>query len=259
MLGTFKLFGSSRDPPSAGPQRSRDDARALAQGEPAGPVRAPSPLPPSPRREGEERRSDRATGAGCACAANSCHPVRNKYSKFPKSPWAGGHRFPSHLPPRGRVLAPARAPGKPLFRSPGDGAGGGRGPGGLPGTVPLRAGQQWVPASGRAETPGRRRSVRGRRGCHSGERVAGHGRRAGKWEPVTARSGPRGGSVPGLAVLPGTGVGVALGGAEERAVVRECRLLTFPLPARSAADSGEAGPGAPLGAISSLGLSRPAT
>lgn len=68
---------------------------------------------------------------------------------------------------------------------------------------------------------------------------------------MTARSGPRGGSVPGLAVLPGTGVGVALGGAEERAVVRECRLLTFPLPARSAADSGEAGPGAPLGAISS--------
>lgn len=135
----------------------------------------------------------------------------------------------------------------------------GRGPGGLPGTVPLRAGQQGVPASGRAETPGRRRSVRGRRGCHAGERVASHGRRAGKREPVTACSGPRGGSVPGLAVLPGTGVGVALGGAEERAVVRECRLLTFPLPARSAADSGEAGPGAPLGAISSLGLSRPAT
>eukprot|EP00070_Physeter_catodon_P042888 XP_028349782.1 lysine-specific demethylase 4C isoform X7 [Physeter catodon] len=65
---------------------------------------------PAPRREGEERRSHRATGAGCACAANSCHPVRNKSPKFPESPWAGGHRLPSHLPLLGRVLSPARAP-----------------------------------------------------------------------------------------------------------------------------------------------------
>nr|XP_058927823.1 lysine-specific demethylase 4C isoform X13 [Kogia breviceps] len=65
---------------------------------------------PAPRREGEERRSHRATGAGCACAANSCHPVRNKSPKFPESPWAGGHRLPSHLPLLGRVLSPACAP-----------------------------------------------------------------------------------------------------------------------------------------------------
>uniref|UniRef100_A0A8I5NVX8 Uncharacterized protein n=1 Tax=Papio anubis TaxID=9555 RepID=A0A8I5NVX8_PAPAN len=46
---------------------------------------------PPPRREGEARRSDRAAGVLCACAANSCHLVRNKSSEFPKSPWAGGH------------------------------------------------------------------------------------------------------------------------------------------------------------------------
>lgn len=155
MLGTFKLFGSSRDPPSAGPQRSRDDARALAQGEPAGPVRAPSPLPPSPGREGEERRSDRATGVGCACAANSCHPVRNKSSKFPKSPWAGGHRFPSHLPPRGRVLAPARAPGNRFS--------------GVRGMGPVGGGA-------RAVFPVLSRSARGSRGCR---RLAERRRRAG--------------------------------------------------------------------------------
>lgn len=64
---------------------------------------------PSSRREGEERRSDQASGARCACAANSCHPVRNKSSKFPKSPWAGGHPLPPHLPPLGSIpVHPAR-------------------------------------------------------------------------------------------------------------------------------------------------------
>ncbi|CAK7292368.1 hypothetical protein VULLAG_LOCUS2543 [Vulpes lagopus] len=47
----------------------------------------------------------------CACAANSCHPVRNKSSKFPKSPRAGGCRLPPRLPPLGRVPVPTRAPG----------------------------------------------------------------------------------------------------------------------------------------------------
>lgn len=65
----------------------------------------------SPRREGEEPRSDQASGGRCACAANSCHPVRNKSSKFPKFPWAEGHPLPPHLPPLGRIPVPTRAPG----------------------------------------------------------------------------------------------------------------------------------------------------
>lgn len=75
---------------------------------------------------------------------------------------------------------------------------------------------------------------------------------------MTARPGPYVGSVPALPILPGPGVGVALLGRRSARVVRGCGLLSFSLPAGSAADSRKAGPGAPLGALPSLGLSRPA-
>lgn len=89
---------------------------------------------PPPRREGEARRSDRAAGVLCACAANSCHLVRNKSSEFPKSPWAGGHCLLLFLLHR-VVLSPQPARQVTAFPESG-GRGGGRGRRGLPGTAP---------------------------------------------------------------------------------------------------------------------------
>lgn len=253
MPGTFKLFGSSRDPLSAGP-RGHVTARA--------PSRRESRLAlcarlcrclPAPRREGEERRSHRATGSGCACAANSCHPVRNKSPKFPESPWAGGHRLPSHLPLLGRVLSPARAPGNRFSGVRGMGTVGGG----------ARAVFLALPRSARGSRGCRRPAERRRRARDARSAAAATVTLARErpamvlgWEAGASDSPlrPSGGSVPRLAVLPGAGVRVALLGRGAR-VVRGCLLLTFPLPARSAVDSAEAGPGAPLGAISSLGLS----
>lgn len=133
----------------------------------------------------------------------------------------------------------------------------GEGPGDLPGTAPLRAGQQGLPASGRVETPGLGRSVRGRRDCQAGERASGRGRWGGRRGPVTARSGPLGGSVRRWVFCRGPESGVALLGAEERAGGPE-----MPTPFGSPfswvrGGLGEAGPAAPLGATSSLGLSPP--
>lgn len=72
---------------------------------------------------------------------------------------------------------------------------------------------------------------------------------------MTAGSGPHWGSVPAFAVFPGAGVGVVLIGAEERAG-GPGMLIPFLSPSsRVCGGLGEAGPAAPLGAISSLGLS----
>lgn len=132
---------------------------------------------------------------------------------------------------------------------------GGRGPGGLPGSAPLRAGQRGVPASEEAGTRDPRRSFCGRCDCHAGRRAAGHGRRGGRREPVTAGSGPHRGSVPALAVFPGAGVGIVLIGAEERAGGPGMVIPFLSPSSRVCGGLGEAGPAAPLGATSSLGLS----
>lgn len=74
---------------------------------------------------------------------------------------------------------------------------------------------------------------------------------------MTARCDPHQGSVPALAALPGAGVEVALLGAEERAGGPEM-LIPFLSPSGQVSGGlGDAGPSAPIGAVSSLGLSLP--
>lgn len=185
---------------------------------------------PSPRREGEERRSDQASGVRCACAANSCHLVRNKSSKFPESLWAGGHLLPPHLPSWGRVSVPTRAPGNRFSgvrRRERWGEGLGRSSRHCP---PQRraAGGGW-----RLGQRGRRavdRSVPGLCGCHAGERVASYGRSGGRREPVTVRSGPLGGFGPRARRSPGgRSPGRAPWGRGARGWSRGADSFPFPL------------------------------
>lgn len=69
---------------------------------------------------------------------------------------------------------------------------------------------------------------------------------------MTAGSGPHRGWVPALAVFPGAGVGVVLTGAEERAGGPGMLIPILSPSSWVCSGLGEAGPAAPLGAISSL-------
>lgn len=92
VLGTFKQFRSPRDTESARPSGHVRASAAHAREAGLCGSRVGHGLLPTPEPGGRGAAEGSRGGAACACAANSCHPVRNKSSKDPES-LGGGRTF----------------------------------------------------------------------------------------------------------------------------------------------------------------------